>query len=85
MYIKLKKLREDKGITQDEMAELLGYRHKSGYSKLENGERKMSIEQAKLISDFFNMSIEDIFFNNKVKHKEEKMNGTKVQKYLPNS
>ena len=66
MYIKLKKLREDKGITQDEMAELLGYRHKSGYSKLENGERKMSIEQAKLISDFFNMSIDDIFFNNKV-------------------
>ena len=66
MYIKLKKLREDKGITQDEMAELLGYRHKSGYFKLENGERKMSIEQAKLISDFFNMSIEDIFFNNKV-------------------
>lgn len=66
MYIKLKKLREDKGITQDEMAELLGYRHKSRYSKLENGERKMSIEQAKLISDFFNMSIEDIFFNNKV-------------------
>ena len=40
MYIKLKKLREDKGITQDEMAELLGYRHKSGYSKLENGESK---------------------------------------------
>nr|WP_304941447.1 helix-turn-helix transcriptional regulator [Clostridium butyricum] len=44
------------------MAKILGYKHKSGYSKLELGERKISIEQAKLISDFFSMSIEDIFF-----------------------
>ena len=64
MYINLKKIREQKGTTQDEMAILLGYRHKSGYNKLENGERKISIEQAKIISDFFNMSIEEIFFDN---------------------
>lgn len=64
MYINLKKIREQKGTTQDEMANLLGYRHKSGYNKLENGERKISIEQAKIISDFFNMSIEEIFFDN---------------------
>ncbi len=66
MYIKLKKIREESGTTQEKMAELLGYRHKSGYSKLENGERKISIEQAKIISDFFNMSIEDIFFESSV-------------------
>lgn len=63
MYKKLKEIRERKGTTQDEMATLLGYRHKSGYNKLENGERRISIEQAKIISDFFNMSIEEIFFN----------------------
>lgn len=66
MYLRLKEIRENSGVTQDEMANLLGYRHKSGYNKLENGERKISIEQAKIISDFFNMSIEDIFFNNLV-------------------
>ncbi len=66
MYSNLKKIREKTGTTQDEMAELLGYRHKSGYSKLENGDRKISIEQAKIISDFFNMSIEEIFFIDKV-------------------
>ncbi|EDT75865.1 MULTISPECIES: helix-turn-helix transcriptional regulator [Clostridium] len=66
MYDKLKKVREERGITQDIMASLLGYKHKSGYSKLELGERKMSVEQAKIISDFFGMSIDDIFFENKV-------------------
>ncbi|WP_173714662.1 helix-turn-helix transcriptional regulator [Clostridium beijerinckii] len=64
MYAKLKEIRENRGTTQDEMAILLGYKHKSGYNKLENGERKISIEQAKVISDFFNKSIEEIFFNN---------------------
>lgn len=63
MYPKLKKIREKNNTTQEEMACLLGYKHKSGYQKLENGERKVSIDQAKIISDFFKMSIEDIFFN----------------------
>lgn len=62
MYLKLKEIREKYNITQNDMAKLLGYKHKSGYSKLENGNRKLSVEQAKIISDFFNMSIEDIFF-----------------------
>lgn len=62
MYNKLKQIRESNNVTQDDMAELLGYKHKSGYSKLENGERKISINQAKIISDFFKRSIEEIFF-----------------------
>ena len=62
MYVKLKEIREKNKVTQDEMSELLGYKHKSGYSKLENGDRKVSLEQAKAISDFFHRSIEDIFF-----------------------
>ncbi|WP_244833400.1 helix-turn-helix transcriptional regulator [Clostridium sp. BJN0001] len=66
MYSKLKDIREKRGITQADMAELLGYNHKSGYNKLENGERKISLEQAKTISDFFNLTIEDIFFDNLV-------------------
>lgn len=65
VHKKLKEVREERGITQQQMAKILGYKHKSGYSKLELGERKISIEQAKLISDFFSMSIEDIFFEAK--------------------
>lgn len=62
MLNKLKKIRENRGLTQSDMAKLLGYKHKSGYNKLELGDRKITLEQAKIISDYFNMSIEDIFF-----------------------
>lgn len=63
MYYNLKKLREKLNLSQDEMSKLLGYKHKSGYGKLENGDRKITLEQAKIISDYFNMSIEEIFFS----------------------
>jgi len=63
VYEHLKKIREKNNITQEEMAKLLGYKHKSAYGKLEKGERKISLEQAKKISDFFKMKIEEIFFN----------------------
>lgn len=62
MYSNLKKIREKLSLSQDEMAKLLGYKHKSGYGKLENGDRKISLEQAKIISDYLNLSIEEIFF-----------------------
>lgn len=62
MYIKLKEIRQRNNITQDEMASILGYKHKSGYNKLENGDRKISLNQAKIISDFFKKTIEEIFF-----------------------
>lgn len=62
MLNKLKEIRENKGLTQSDMAELLGYKHKSGYNKLELGDRKITLEQAKIISEYFNMTIEDIFF-----------------------
>lgn len=65
MYSKLKKIREEKNISQAELAKLLGYKHKSGYGKLENGDRKISLEQAKIISDYLKMPIEEIFFENK--------------------
>lgn len=64
MYNKLKKIREENNISQAELASLLGYKHKSGYGKLENGDRKISLEQAKIISEYFNMTIEEIFFEN---------------------
>gem|GEM_PF-6346095 len=62
MHLKLKEIRESKGITQEFMAGKLGYKHKSGYNKLEIGQRKISIEQAKVISELLEKSIEEIFF-----------------------
>lgn len=65
MYKNLKKFREEKGLTQEQMAEKLGYKHKSGYNKIEIGQRKVSVEQARTISDLLGRSIEEIFFDTK--------------------
>lgn len=59
---KLKEIRVNKGYTQNDMAKILGYKHKSGYNKLELGDRKITLDQAKIISDLFNLPIEVIFF-----------------------
>jgi DNA-binding XRE family transcriptional regulator len=48
-----------------EMAKLLNIT-KSSYSKKELGSVKFSLNEAKLISDKFNISIEDIFFEDRV-------------------
>lgn len=42
----LKKLRVEKGYTQEYMAEKLGYSDKSGYNHLENGNVKLSLARA---------------------------------------
>lgn len=66
MYQGLKKCREERGYTQEAMAKLLGYKHKSGYNQLETGKRKINLEQAKIIADFFDKTIDEIFFSNQV-------------------
>lgn len=66
MYIKLKKLREQFGYTQQEMANKLGYNSKSTYNQKEKGLRKITVEEAHEISKIFNQSIEEIFFKSEV-------------------
>ena len=59
---RVKELRKSKGITQDEMAKILGYKNKSGYSQLENGVVKMTIDKAKIIASTLGISPEEISF-----------------------
>lgn len=61
----LKELRLKHGYTQNEMAKLLGYKDKSGYCHLENGDVKLSLEKASIVSKLFNVD-PSIFFNIKV-------------------
>lgn len=58
----IKKIRTELGISQEDMAEKLGYSSKSGYSMLENGYVSISLERAIKISEVFNKSMEEIFF-----------------------
>lgn len=63
-FMKLKKMREEKNISQKEIAEMLGITQQA-YSRIELGQAKPSLLKAKDIADFFNVSIEEIFFENK--------------------
>jgi len=56
--------RKQLGLMQSDMAKTLGI-SKGTYSKKENGFLKFSLEEAHQLSKFFNMSIEDLFFDDK--------------------
>lgn len=65
----LKMLRAKHSIKQKMLSDLLGITLTS-YSSKENGRRPFSLDEAKKISDLFQLSIENIFFNELVHVKE---------------
>lgn len=72
MFDRLRAVRVRRRISCEKMAEMLGLETKSAYSKKENGNVKFTLFEAKTISEFFNMRIEDIFFEDEVSLKETK-------------
>ena len=48
----LKKLRKEHKKTQQEIAEILGI-SQNGYSYIENGDRKLSVENAKILAEIY--------------------------------
>jgi len=57
----LKVLRLKYGYTQEELANTLGYRSKSGYSMLENGSVELTVSKIKVLSSFYGIDPK-IFF-----------------------
>lgn len=57
----LKKLRLENNKTQQEVAEILGYSSKSGYSMLENGNVELTLSKARVLADFYKVDPK-IFF-----------------------
>jgi DNA-binding XRE family transcriptional regulator len=66
---RLRMLREENGKTQEEMAKVLGI-SEPNYSKKESGQVKVSLLEAKIVSDYFGMTIEEIFFASEVSKTE---------------
>lgn len=66
MYSNLREIRNRKGITAREMADVLGLKTEAAYYKKESGLIKISLEEAKIISKKLKMPIEDIFFGQQV-------------------
>lgn len=57
----LKKLRERKGYTQQQMADLI-HTHRSGYSKMENNQQDMPVASLIHIAKSFGMSVDDVIY-----------------------
>ena len=55
----IKKIREEKGLTQLQIAELINM-HRSNYSRVETGERELSIEAINKIARYFGMTIDHL-------------------------
>ena len=66
MFERLRKMREEKGLTCEQMAYKLGLQTKAGYSKKETGRTPFTLADAKIVSEVFGKSIDDIFFPNEV-------------------
>lgn len=55
----IKTLREEKGMTQVQVAELINM-HRSNYSKVESGERDLSLESVNKLAQFFGLTIDQL-------------------------
>ena len=57
---KLKHLRKEHNLTQQQLGELLGYKNNS-ICQIENGKRNMSIEKVVELAELFDISIDELF------------------------
>lgn len=66
---KLRELRKERGLTQEDMAFALGYKDKSSYCLIENGKSRVTVDTANKIAAVLNLSstqTQEIFFTCKV-------------------
>lgn len=75
---RVRELREKNGVLQEKMADLLGISIPN-YSKKETGAVRFSLTEAKIISTFFRVPVDEIFFNQKVSKIETKQEGVSLQ------
>lgn len=66
MYKKLRDRREALGLTQEEMAQKLGYKSKNTYSLKERGLRKICIEEAIEMAKILKCPVEELFYAEEV-------------------
>lgn len=70
MYEKLKEIREQKGYTIEDMAQVIN-KSPCNYFKKENGDVKFSVNEALEISKFLKRKVENIFFINELSKNEK--------------
>lgn len=55
----IRKIREEKGFTQQQIADLVGM-HRSNYSKIETGQRELSVASLSKVARFFSMTLDQL-------------------------
>ena len=76
---KLQKLRKDRGLTQEELAEAL-FVSRTAISKWESGRGYPSIDSLKEISKFFSVTIDDLLSTERLLSIAERENKSNIQK-----
>ena len=71
MKLRIRDLREDKDLTQKEIAEYL-ICDPSLYSKYERGERSLPLEYAQMLADFYNTSVDYLLGRTDIKEPYKK-------------
>ena len=66
MFEKLRKIRQEHSIKAKDIAEKLGLKTEGAYYKKETGSVPFTLEEGKIISEIFEMPIEEIFFENEI-------------------
>ena len=66
----IKSLRIQHGLTCEEMAEIINCKS-ANYTKKERGQLRFSLEQARIFSEYFHLTIEEIFYAEEDGHAEE--------------
>lgn len=69
---KIRLYRMRNGYTQEEMAQKIGYKSKSGYNNLESGKVKMSLEQLEDILQILRIPLEEIIEILRTVYEQEK-------------
>lgn len=69
--LNLKKIREEKNLTQEYLAECIGKDYTSGYATLEQGKKKLTFEDAVKISECLNIPLVKIMDPNYEKNHGE--------------
>jgi len=65
---KIKRLREEKGLSIEEISKHLGFKTYQGYYKLERGIRRIRVDHLIKLSKILNVDIKDLILEEKDEH-----------------
>lgn len=58
--LRIKKIRERNGLSQLNLAKKTGYLNQSQISKIENGQRKVKVDELMILSNALNVSLTEL-------------------------